>query len=80
MKVKLNQPGFRELRKSEAIDRKVASVARRVATTAGPGFEARKGSSQNRSRWYVTPTTPKAFQANRNHALLRAMSAGGQEE
>lgn len=75
-KLKLNQPGFRELRKAEGVNAKVESVAKRVAATAGDGFEARRGTGSNRSRWYVTPTTPKAFQANRNHALLRALSAG----
>lgn len=80
MNIKINRAGFRDLLLSQAVGAKVGSVARSVAQKAGDGFEARPASSRNRSRWYVTPTTPRAFQANRNHALLRAMSAGGQEE
>lgn len=74
---KISRKGFRELRKSDKVDRDLEARARRVAAAAGPGWEARRAPGRNRSRWVVVPTTDEARrQSIMEMTGVRALDAG----
>ena len=76
-RIKLNLPGFRELRTSKAADDLVFGLAEKVAAKAGPDFIAERSPSKNRARATVTPNTAEAARetATNPERLIGAMDA-----
>lgn len=71
---RLNNEGFRRLRRDPRVLADLMDRAERVAEAAGPGFEAKESPGINRARVTVFPTTPAAYRANSTEAaLLRAL-------
>lgn len=76
-KIKLNEQGFRELRKAARVRKDLMRRAEKVAEAAGDGFEAKASPSKNRARAVVVATTHKARRKqSKENVLQRALNAG----
>lgn len=75
--IKLNIPGFRELRKSEGAKALVNGAAGRIASACGDGYVAEESPGRNRARAIVHPDTTEArIDSLKNLTLLRNLRAG----
>lgn len=74
----LDFAGFDELRKSSDLDAIISASVRRIASAAGPGFEAGPvvhGINRSRSDIHTTDFRSRVKNAREN-TLLRALDAG----
>lgn len=76
MKIKFNEAGFDELRKSPEVIALLEQKGRELAAAAGPGYEAEPAfKGRKRARVTVRTATNAARAAEaRNHNLIRALT------
>lgn len=76
IRVQMNHAGARQLLRGSAVREDLGERANRVASDAGPGFEAQVIMGRNRALAYVSSTTDEAARAEaEDRALTRAMDA-----
>ena len=76
-RITINRKTIRALLKGPEVRSELRSRAGRIASAAGPGFEARTGIGRTRARAVVITTTPEARLAQaKDRKLSRALSAG----
>jgi hypothetical protein len=77
MRIRHDSNAYRELLRSEAMREEVKRRADRIATAAGPGFQATSMIGRNRARASVSTTDiPSIIRNSRDQTLLRALDAG----
>lgn len=79
--IRLNNAGFRALRKSDGAKKWARSVADKIAAEAsrqsGEEYGAKDSPGRNRARAVVVPETPEAaVDSAANLTLLKSMNAG----
>ncbi len=76
--IKLNIPGFRELRTCPGAKAWVSQRAAAIAAACGDGYVAEEAPGRNRARAIVHPDTTEArIDSLQNLTLIRNMRAGG---
>lgn len=76
-RIKLNNKGFRELRKDPNVKADLMRRARKVAEAAGDGFGASESPGKNRARATVGTRSYKGRKRQaRDNVLQRALNAG----
>jgi hypothetical protein len=75
--IKINRKATAALLKSSEVKADLGGRARRIASAAGPGFEARSNIGRTRARATVITTTTEARLAQaKDRKLSNAISAG----
>ena len=75
--VTINHAAIRDLLRSAEVERDLLARARRIAQTAGEGYEADSHIGPNRARASVRTVGPAAAMDEAiDHTLLRALDAG----
>lgn len=75
--MKLNIAGFRQLRRSPAVQAHLLELGKKVADAAGEGYVAEASPGKNRARVTVHPNTEEAAveSARDPHILIGALDA-----
>lgn len=74
----LNLPGLNEIMKSGAMQSILSTAGRRVASSAGEGFDSEVGIGSYAAIGNVYPTDAKsAHEAYKNNALVKALGSSG---
>lgn len=68
--VKINHSAVRGLLRGDAMKKKLLAEGSKVASKAGPGFEASYYQGRNRGRVTVEPKTSDAIAAQAKHNVL----------
>lgn len=77
VRVKLNIPGFRDLRRSTGVASHLRAEAEKIAARAGDGYEVDESQGKTRARASVRTATPEAVLDEALNRTLDAAIHGG---